>query len=689
MRFLKCFFLVLSLILFAGAVHAANVWQIFLGSNTILDSICTHDSLHGLPDGTSCDFLWDHNNNGRDTLGVFQDSLALTCRDAPTCAGNHQGHDTLTVNSWALNGDSTDGYPRGTFYLDYTIAAKGPSSSSTYLPNPNKFYVRVCTDSMYWESEIISPAAQATAQTFTLSNWRCLNIAPPAWEAPARPPVNFRASDSTYCDGVHLRWDPYPAYGDSIFLYRADTLITRVRATDTSYVDTSVPAGVNKLYKAIARRSNKKLSGAAFDYGYRASPPPAMTQVVASDNLADSISICWHFTSSSGIDSFAIFKNGVDIHRVAPIGTSGTPCWGYRTTDGTPANFCVASWNHVCGYSSVADTAAACDTGRAITPPSTPQNVNATDSLCTGITITWSPSTGNPTAYRVWRESVSGTNPIYLNTVFVPDTHYVYSPSSTCASFRFYVAAYNAAGSSPDSLYEVGYRLLPPQGNASNVQASDSLFCDRVDITWDPATVVSSCPITYYCIQRNSAVIDSVAFGTNSYSDYTAVPDTIYTYKIVCRNTCGRASFASSDDSGSRRGVPTTVMNVHASDGTNCAGVDLTWDALATADSFYVFRRGTQIGTAANPEYFDATAVPDTIYAYTVQGKNTCGTGPVSTADNGSRGNASPKVQGVTASDTLCTAVLVKWTNQAADSFYIYRDATNIARLDSGVVQYL
>jgi len=270
----KVLFGLLTLLWFSVPAHGAYVWQVVLADTDVaLSSNCIHDTAFGLPDGTGCDILWDRNRNGRDdTLGHFEDSLALVCGNDPSCPWG-TGQDTLNLNIFALNGEVQE-FGRGKFFNDFLIRAHGPTPAPQWLPRPDSFYVRVCGDSVYWESEIFSPLARETPQVIYLRHWRCVHRPCEAGHEAAMPVRGFRASDTTYCDGVHLRWDPYPAYGDSIFLYRRDTLIVQVSARDTSYVDAAAQPSVTLRYSAVARRgSNHALSPRVIDNGYRCNVP--------------------------------------------------------------------------------------------------------------------------------------------------------------------------------------------------------------------------------------------------------------------------------------------------------------------------------------------------------------------------------------------------------------------------------
>jgi hypothetical protein len=276
------------LLVVVTSARGGIVWQVVLADTAVaLSSNCTNDTTFSFPDSTIAVILWDRNRNGRDdTLGNFQDSLALLCRNPPNCSG--AGQDTVSFNSFLLNGRQ-EGLGRGKFFITTGLRAFGPQATPQWLPRPDSFYVRVCGNSMYWESEIFSPEAQATPQRIYLNHWRCVHRPPPCWEVQVfRPWIsNFHASDSTHCDGILLEWSSHASSGDSIFLYRLDTLVARVSAADTSYMDSAALTNIVVRYSAYARHYGlcPTRSSQVFDNGYRCNVPDNVNRRRASNEV--------------------------------------------------------------------------------------------------------------------------------------------------------------------------------------------------------------------------------------------------------------------------------------------------------------------------------------------------------------------------------------------------------------------
>ncbi len=123
---------------------------------------------------------------------------------------------------------------------------------------------------------------------------------------------------------------------------------------------------------------------------------------------------------------------------------------------------------------------------------------------------------------------------------------------------------------------------------------------------------------------------------------------------------------------------PEIPKNVQAGDGLSSTQVQITWDAVATADSYKVFRAETPtgtktlLGTTVSATFDDGTATPDHPYTYWVTGLNDQGESLFSVSDEGRR--AIPMQ--VSALLSNVTDVDLQWTHQdAACDYSIHRDA--------------
>ena len=219
------------------------------------------------------------------------------------------------------------------------------------------------------------------------------------------------------------------------------------------------------------------------------------------------------------------------------------------------------------------------------------------------------------------------------------------------------------------------------------VSASDSTSCTSVTVSWTASVGASS-----YEIWRNTVDDSGTAtqIGTDTaspFDDTTAVPGTTYFYWVTASNECGTSGFSLSD-TGSRDPSGTAApTGVAASDGTSCTSVTVSWNAVAGATSYQIWRNtvndsgtATQIGTDTASPFDDTTAAAGTTFFYWVRAVGPCGTSGFSNSDAGSRGSgsapAAPKF--LRATDGNCNSVTVTWrAANGATGYQIWRGTSN------------
>lgn len=128
--------------------------------------------------------------------------------------------------------------------------------------------------------------------------------------------------------------------------------------------------------------------------------------------------------------------------------------------------------------------------------------------------------------------------------------------------------------------------------------------------------------------------------------------------------------------------VAPTISNI----ATTCNGtVTLTWNTVATATSYKVFRNGTQIATVTTGSYTDTGLTASTLYSYTVKATNANGDSPVSNSVSTTIPNTcatAPTAPTIFAqTGTLCGgSVFVTWNAvSSATSYNVFRNGTLVA----------
>ncbi len=462
------------------------------------------------------------------------------------------------------------------------------------------------------------------------------------WRAPASP-TGVSALDGMSTASVTVTWTAVEGATGYKILRSGTGLIATVGVVTTFTDSTAVP-GTPYIYSVIATTAAGDSAESASDSGYRNLLAP--TGVLCAGGLTDRIRISWN--SSVGAVAYQVFRDGVLLDST-----------GVTTFDDLAAAIGVNYTYSLKAAGSVglSDFSTGAVGWRA---PASPLTVSATDGTSTAsVTVTWSTVQG-ATGYKVIRVGSQlpigtvGAATTFTDFTAVPGAEYFYS-----------VVATTLAGDSAESVSDSGYRnLLAPTG----VAASDGTFTDRVDVTWNPVTGAVS-----YELSRSDLQLPLGSAITPPFSDATAVPGTLYTYKVKAKGTIG-TSASSAGNTGYRAIGP--PVDVAASDGAFTDRVLVTWTSVPGATGYKIFRNGgaTAIGTVGPVTSFsDTTAMPGTTYSYTVKLIVAAGTSGPSAPDSGWRNVAAPV--GVSATDgSFEDKVIVTWTaSVGASGYQIFR----------------
>lgn len=309
------------------------------------------------------------------------------------------------------------------------------------------------------------------------------------------------------------------------------------------------------------------------------------------------------------------------------------------------------------------------------TPP-TPGCIAATDGVYADrVHITWCAVPG-ATSYQVWR-AVPWLRYrfYYLGTTtdcFFDDTN------APCGTNWYRVRACNGTGCSlytPDVPGSLGF-----PGAAAGVHASDGTDPDAIHVTWDSANGAASYEVYRAAAADGPDVLVGQATQAE-YDDASAPVCETYWYKVRACNACGCGA-KSASDSGWRK-CPLPPLVVSATDGTLCNQVRVTWNPIAQATEYVVYRASLlggpylPVAHVVSPPY-DDLAVGCQSYWYGVQACSGVGCSPLSNIDEGWPACAPPTPSRVQASDgEYCNMVRVTWDSVAGAKLYqVSRAAT-------------
>ncbi|MBM4115874.1 MAG: hypothetical protein FJ252_08385, partial [Phycisphaerae bacterium] len=295
-----------------------------------------------------------------------------------------------------------------------------------------------------------------------------------------------------------------------------------------------------------------------------------------------------------------------------------------------------------------------------------PTGAQASDGAFTDrISVSWNAVVG-AVDYQVFRSGTTAAIAAVTSTSF-DDVSAGAAPVAGVA-YTYSVKARGQVGVSAASIGNAGYRSLPAP---VSVAASDGTSTAHVRVTWN--AVPSA---TGYRIRRAAAggAFSDIATlsAVTTYNDTSASPGVVFQYAVAASTSAG-VSIVSEPDSGHRQ--LSAPINVQATDGSFTEHVQVTWNALAGAASYELFRA---VGSAT-PEplasvgsvtsFSDATAAPGVTYSYSVRGIGVAGPSATSASNTGFR-QLSPPTSVAATDGTLGSGVAISWDVSAGATGY-------------------
>lgn len=238
-----------------------------------------------------------------------------------------------------------------------------------------------------------------------------------------------------------------------------------------------------------------------------------------------------------------------------------------------------------------------------VQPPSTPTNLKAVVGT-NSVSLTWN-SVSNAASYNIYRSSNSSGSFSKIGTA-TSASYTDYSPLS--GSNYYKVTAVNNAGESSSSSYvyvsysgQGGGGATTKPSTPTGLKASATTY--TVTVSWNSVSNATS-----YCVYRSSSSFGVYSkIGTsysNSYTDPSPLNGTNY-YKVTAVNTAGESAQSSSVSCsyGSGGGGVTTLSaptGVNAAyGGAGAHWVQITWNAVAGAKSYKVYRATSSTATGS------------------------------------------------------------------------------------------
>jgi ELWxxDGT repeat protein len=180
-------------------------------------------------------------------------------------------------------------------------------------------------------------------------------------------------------------------------------------------------------------------------------------------------------------------------------------------------------------------------------PEFAPESLSASNGLIGQISVNWEP-VPNAQTYDLYRDTDPNGGSMELLAADLTELNYIDLTATPLQTNFYWVTACNSVGCSDFSFPDGGYALPPaPAGGPSTVSATDGLYPDKIEVTWE--TVPDA---TQYQIFRdtNASGVSKVQIGTVSeltFTDTSVLELQVYYYWITACNITGCSSLSTSD----------------------------------------------------------------------------------------------------------------------------------------------
>src|SRR5437879_3313675 len=271
----------------------------------------------------------------------------------------------------------------------------------------------------------------------------------------------------------------------------------------------TVPTSTAGSHTVEAKDTASDSASAQFTVTSNATPPSAPTNLSATAVSSSQINLIWTAPANNGgspITGYMIERStdgGATWSTIVP--NTGTAATTYSNTGLSPSTtytYRVSAINGI-GTSSPSNTASATTSGVSATPPSAPQNLQATGGT-SSVTLSWQApgnNGGSPiTNYKIYRSSSSGTEG-FLTTVGNV-TSYTDSGLASGHTYFYKITAVNAIGTSHQS-NEASATTFNIPSAPQNLQATGG--SSSVALSWSAPGNNGGSAITNYKVYRSSS----------------------------------------------------------------------------------------------------------------------------------------------------------------------------------------
>jgi chitodextrinase len=421
-----------------------------------------------------------------------------------------------------------------------------------------------------------------------IKNTTTFNVSP----EPPNAITNFTGTATT--TSVTLTWDAseraagYIVKRDGVNVYEGSAL---------TFTDNGLTPDTNYSYELVASNAGGETTPSTITVKTIKVAPTAPTNLTSTTATTTSISLTWD--AAERAESYELRRNGEVIYtgEVTSFADSGL-------TPGTTYSYELKAINS--GGASTTVTLSATTLPQ---PPNAITNFTGT-ATTTSVTLTWDASE-RAAGYIVKRDGVNvyeGSALTFTENGLTPDTNYSYE-----------LVASNAGGETTPSTITVKTIKVAP--TAPTNLASTSATTTSISLTWDAAERAES-----YELRRNGEVI--YTGEATSFADSGLTPGTTYSYELKAVNSGGVSSIVTL--SATTVKLPPIAPTGFTYTATTTS-INLTWSAVAGAESYELKRNGTVVYSGTAVSFVDTGLTSGTNYSYELKAVNSGGASQLAT----------------------------------------------------------
>ena len=536
-----------------NAVSGASSYQVYR-DGSLLSSVVTNSfSDDGLANGT---YLYEVSALG--DYGESEDKANVNVTIDNSAPAAPTGLTAAVSNSGLSWGDT-----QGTSGLRVSLNWNTVHDASLYLiyrdgnlleaVNTNSFSEDGVADGVYlYELSSVSDYGESADRASVIVT---VNSSAP------ESPTGLTASVNG--DSVELSWDAV-ADATGYNVYRDGSLLEAL--SSNSFSDSGVADGTY-LYEVSALNDYGEGAKASVSASVNNAPPDAPTNLNAIVN-GDSVSLSWDAVADA--TSYNLYRDG---GLIASPSTNSFNDGGLA--DGTYL-YEVSAVDDAGESTSKASVSASVNNA----PPDAPTNLNA---IVNGdsVSLSWT-AVADATSYNLYRDG---------GLIASPSTNSFNDGGLADGTYLYEVSAVDDAGeSTTKASVSASVNNAPP---AAPTNLSAAVNGDSVSLSWDAVADATS-----YNLYRDGGLLASPS--TNSFND-SGLADGTYLYEVSAVDDAGESTSKASVSATVNNEPPDAPTNLNAA--VNGDSVSLSWDAVADATSYNLYRDGALIASPTANSY--------------------------------------------------------------------------------------